>query len=117
VEDAAPDASTKRDEGLTREGAIKKEHPAEFYDGPRDHDRAAGAAEDSMEEGAQEQIGEGAVATAVVSEMEVGVEMQQGDDAGGDQSNGQGDDEMVEAVEGDGVATEPEQTGSSNTME
>eukprot|EP00602_Paraphysomonas_sp_CaronLab_P005539 CAMPEP_0185025422 /NCGR_PEP_ID=MMETSP1103-20130426/8384_1 /TAXON_ID=36769 /ORGANISM="Paraphysomonas bandaiensis, Strain Caron Lab Isolate" /LENGTH=484 /DNA_ID=CAMNT_0027558621 /DNA_START=171 /DNA_END=1625 /DNA_ORIENTATION=- len=39
IEDNAPDRSTRNDEGLTRDGAIKKEHPAEFYDGPKDHDR------------------------------------------------------------------------------
>jgi hypothetical protein len=56
VEDTAPDASTKNEEGLTKEGAIKKEHPSEFYDGPGDHDRGdigdsgmevVGAGEDS----------------------------------------------------------------------
>ena len=38
MEDNSPDASTKNDEGLTKDGAIPREHPGEFYDGPGDHD-------------------------------------------------------------------------------
>jgi hypothetical protein len=38
VEDNSPDATTKNDEGLTKDGAIPREHPGEFYDGPGDHD-------------------------------------------------------------------------------
>lgn len=116
VEDSAPDASTKADEGITREGAIKKEHVSEFYDGPRDHDKITRTSEDDMVESIQEPTVEEFVSTQVVMpEIDEETELHQEEDMA-EQSNGEGDNDMVEAEEGDEADDSAEQMGS-NTME
>jgi hypothetical protein len=54
---------------LTKEGAIPREHPGEFYDGPGDHDHHPAA--DSASAVADSATAESSEPTSNTSEMEV----------------------------------------------